>query len=153
MHMKNIFPYNNKPSLLQRKKEMFQSFFVLQLQCLLDLFYAILHARAFGIVDAYHCRCKWLALLRSVSMDSPTSSPKSFLSLLMDNQGAASSSIPISIVLGHLVLQKNVGKLWTNPQFLFLLDICEKKIWEYNWKLFNEANWKKIIKQLNAHFP
>jgi hypothetical protein len=78
-------------------------------------------------------------------MDSPTFSPKLFLSLLMDNQGGASSSIPISIVLGHLRLQKKVGKLWTNAQFLFLLDICKKKIWEYNWKLFNEANWKDFI--------
>jgi hypothetical protein len=51
MHMKNIFPYNNKPSV-QHKKEMFQSFLVHQLRCLLDLFYAILHARVFGIVDA-----------------------------------------------------------------------------------------------------
>jgi len=62
-------------------------------------------------------------------MDSTTFSPKWFLSLMMDNQGGVSPSIPISI--GHLVLQKNVGKLWTNAQFLFLLDICKKKILEY----------------------
>jgi hypothetical protein len=71
----------------------------------------------------------------------------------MDNQGDASSSIPVNIVLGHPRLQKNVGMLWKNAQFQFFLDICEEKLWEYNWKPFKETNWKDFIEHLNAHFP
>jgi hypothetical protein len=41
-------------------------------------------------------------------MDSPTFSPNSFLNLLMDSQGGASSSLPISLVLEHLGLQQQV---------------------------------------------
>jgi hypothetical protein len=44
----------------------------------------------------------------------------------MDNQGGASSSIPINIVPRHLGLQENGSRLWTNAQFQFLLDICEE---------------------------
>jgi hypothetical protein len=50
-------------------------------------------------------------------MDSPTFSPNSLLNLLMDSQGGASSSLPISLILEHQGLQKNVNKLWTNAQF------------------------------------
>jgi hypothetical protein len=32
------------------------------------------------------------------------------------------------------------------------MDICEEKLWEYNWKPFREANWKDFIEQLNAQF-
>jgi hypothetical protein len=41
-------------------------------------------------------------------MDSLTFSPN----LLIDNQGGASSSILINIVLGYPRLQENAGKLW-----------------------------------------
>jgi hypothetical protein len=50
----------------------------------------------------------------------------------MDNQGDASSFIPMSIFSGHLGLQENASRVWTNAQFQFLLNICEEKFWEYN---------------------
>jgi hypothetical protein len=60
-------------------------------------------------------------------MDSMFFSPNLLINLLMDNQGGVSSSILVNIVLGYLGLQKNAGKLWTNAQFQFLLDICKIK--------------------------
>jgi hypothetical protein len=50
-------------------------------------------------------------------MDSLTFSPNLLISLLMDNQGGASSSILVNIVLGYPELQENVRKLWTTAQF------------------------------------
>jgi hypothetical protein len=55
----------------------------------------------------------------------------------MDSQGGDVSSLLVSLVPR---LQENAGKLWKNAQFQFLLDICEEKFWEYNWKPFQEAN-------------
>jgi hypothetical protein len=46
----------------------------------------------------------------------------------MNSQGGASSSLPVSIVPEHPGLQANVGRLWTNAQFQFFLDICEEKL-------------------------
>jgi hypothetical protein len=70
----------------------------------------------------------------------------------MDSQTGVASSLLVSLVLEHPGLQENADKLWTNAQFQFLLDICEEKLWEYNWKPFREANWKDLTNQLNAHF-
>jgi hypothetical protein len=79
-------------------------------------------------------------------MNSPTSSPNSSLNLLMDNQGCASSSLIVSIVPKYPGRQENAGRLWTNAQFQFLLDTCEEKFYEYNRKLFREANWKDVTR-------
>jgi hypothetical protein len=43
----------------------------------------------------------------------------------MGNPGGVSSSILVGIVLGYPGLQENAGKLWTNTQFQFLLNICK----------------------------
>lgn len=78
-------------------------------------------------------------------MNSPTFSPNLFLTLFVDMQGGFSFSIPISTVPAHPNFQENVGRLWTNAQFQFFLDICEKKFWECNQKPFKEANWMDLI--------
>jgi hypothetical protein len=71
----------------------------------------------------------------------------------MDSQGGASSaSLPVSIVPEHLGLQENAGRLSTNAQFQFFLDICKEKLWEYDWKPFQKANWKDFTRAAECTF-
>jgi hypothetical protein len=47
----------------------------------------------------------------------------------------------------------NLKREWKEATFMFWVDMCEEKYWEYNCKPFKQANWEFFARQLNTQFP